>query len=262
MANTKPKQQQLTIVPDEDALLEQYAGAGISNKATDNIVPAIRILQPLSPEIAEGTLPNAKPGDFMMGSEVIPSSIGFWFQPCHWHEIWFEFAPLAAGGGFITTHPWNGYDGGRPIPPPGATTINDFTFKMGANELIHYRQWAGIVWINKQPLQRIINFKSTGHTIAKNWMNVAREANRLKSGKQRPLFGHVYHLTSERITNNKGTWYQIKVGTPVTIEQAYADGIVDDYVATIGSELLKAFQGGEVRAAVDDENVHRQQDVM
>lgn len=244
------------ILTDEEALAREFAGAGVSNKAADNIVPQVRVLQPLSPEIVEGKLPNAKAGDFLMGQTIIPGQEGFWFQPCFWDQQWFEFLPLQSGGGFVASYPWLGEHKGRPIPPQGAKVLDDYHFKMGDNELIHYRQWSGLAWINKSPLERVINFKSTGHTVARNWNNAAREANRFSDGSVRPLFMHIYHLTTERNSNAKGTWYQISVGNPVLLSAAneQAKQIVgNDPIAVVrlGSELYKAFQGGERVAEVD-----------
>lgn len=238
----------LTTV-EEEALARQYAGAGVSTKAADNIVPQVRILQPLSPEIVESKVPGAKPGDFLMGTDVMQD---FWFQPCFWDQRWFEFMPLSSGGGFVSSHEWVGETRNGPIPPKGATKVDDFRFKMGDNELVHYRQWAGLAWIDKRPLERTINFKSTGHTVARQWNNKAREANRLSDGTIRPLFGHVYHLTTERITNAKGTWYQLQVGNPVLLSQA-KDIVGEDWakVAALGNALNQAFTGGERKAEVD-----------
>jgi hypothetical protein len=259
-AANKQQQQLTTEEKEEEALARQFSGAGISNKAADNIVPQIKIMQPLSPEIVDGKLPNAKPGDFLIGSSIIPGAEGFWFQPCHWDQLWLEFQPLQSGGGFVASHPWLGDVRGRPNLPAEARAIDDFHYKIGDNELIHYRQWAGLAWIDKHPLERTINFKSTGHTIARNWNNAAREAHRFHDGTVRPLFAHIYKLTTERISNAKGTWYQLKVGEPVLLSnrvQQAKDIVGDDTLSVVklGAELYKAFAAGDLQAEVEAEPV-------
>lgn len=241
----------------EAAFLRDTAGAGVSTKAADNIVPQVRILQPGSPEIVDGKMINVKAGDFLMGTTVIPGQDGFWFQPCYWDQRWFEFLPLAAGGGFVAAYEWRGETKGRPIPPEGAKVLDDYHFKMGDNELVHYRQWAGLAWIDGRPLERVINFKSTGHTVAREWNNVAREANRNADGTTRALYTHIYHLTTERISNAKGTWHRLAVGAPASLlkptsEQAKAVVGNDTFaVAMLGRQLYEAFTAGERKAEAD-----------
>jgi len=254
----------LTLAQQEEAFAREFAGAGVSTKAADNIVPQVRILQPLSPEIVDDPpLKDAKAGDFLMGSLLIPGKKGFWYQPCFWDQRWFEFMPLDQGGGFVASYEWLGEDKGVPIAPKDAKKIDDYHFKMGNNELLHYRQWAGIAWIDQRPLERVINFKSTGHTVARNWNNTAREANRFADGASRPLFMHLYHLTTEKRSNASGTWFSLNVGHPVLLSSSIdaAKAVVGDdiiAVAKLGANLFNAFQQGS-KVAERDERVQTDQ---
>lgn len=249
-----PSQEQAvpaTATSEFDDWMKSQAGQGISNRQEDNIVPQIGILQPLSPAIVNEEFPDAKAGDFIIGNEIVSGQKGIWFQPCHTSDIWFEFAPMSAGGGFVASHEFTGYRGGKPILPPGAVSEGGFDVRMGDNVLLHYKQWAGLLWVNKHPVERIINFKSTGHTIQKQWMTQARER-RFDDGTQMGLYTHVYHLTTEKMTNQKGTWFQLKVGQYQRINQA-EDIIGNPMVAArMGEALHKAFMGGERQAQAGD----------
>src|SRR5215467_6348285 len=90
-----------------ERMMREDAGAGISNRAADTLIPQITVLQPQSPETLAG---KGRPGDFLAGDRVIPAADGVWFQPCGVRDLWIEFEPLDRGGGFVGTHPFTGYN--------------------------------------------------------------------------------------------------------------------------------------------------------
>jgi hypothetical protein len=228
-----------------DDRMRADAGQGISTAASDNMVPQISILQPLSPEVLDGPgqIPKAKAGDFLLGDVLISGKDGFYFQPANMTQIWLEFNPLDQGGGFVAAYPWNGENN----PPPGTSSNGRFRYEFdNGNQCIHYRQLAGIVWRDKIGLEFVVPFKSTGHSIARQWMTDAMRANRL-GGESRPLFGHLYRLQTTPVKNNKGQWFALKVGPPILLGTAEADQIVgnseDAYV--MGKALAGAFESQE-----------------
>jgi len=248
---------------DLDEMMRQDAGMGISNRAEDNIVPQLKVLQPLSPEVTEGPekVPGAQAGDFLLGTTLIKGKEGIWFQPCHMDHKLFEFMPLDRGGGFVAEHPMKRdakgiavfTDEGDPALPQRAVKLDRFRYEINDNNLIHYRQLAGFAWkysdkeleTTGQPY--VISFKSTGHTTMRQWMTKASRSNQMKDGTQRPLFAHLYHLTTSHQRNAKGQWYSLEVGDAELIRK----GLVSDpnSVYLMGRALASAFASGEKESA-------------
>ena len=258
MAQVAKKTGDVAVVSALDELMQQHKGAGLSNRAEDNLVPQISILQPLSPEVLEGPdkIAGAKPGDFLVTGKIISGREGFWFQPCFVDQTWLEFTPLQSGGGFVAQHPFVGVDGsGNAVPPPGAMAIGKMRYKMAnGNEVIHYRQLAGILWTAEAGqsigLEHVISFKSTGHTVMREWMTKAGQANRFANGDQRPLYGHVYKVTTEQRRNASGQWFAVKVGEPLLLGAKESEAVVGDPMRafTMGAALSDAFAAKEKRA--------------
>jgi hypothetical protein len=235
-------------------LMRGDAGHGVSTKAEDNLVPRVKVLQPLSPQVLDGTdkVDGARPGDFLLGDQLLAGKSGFWFQPCSFTQVWLEFKPLDQGGGFVGAHSFTRED----EPPPGTIRYDKMKHKFSAsgNECIHYRQVAGIAWQNQQGLEYVVTFKSTGHTIAREWMTIAGRANRYDDGKPRPLYSHIYRLTTSQRKNQAGQWFVIDVGAPLLLLDADAAQIVGDSMRAyvMGKALASAFDTGEKHAEVDE----------
>jgi len=241
--------------PDDlDALLREHAGEGVSTDAADNLVPQIRVLQPLSPEVTAG---KAAAGDFQLPDRVIKGSEGLWFQPCWRDNIWLEFTPRDRGGGFVGAHAFSGFDpSGNAIAPQGSRRQGAFGHVMAAtgNDVAHYSQWSGLMWdAPGRALEHVINFSKSGHTIQKKWNTKALQADRFPDGRSQALFAHVYHLTTYQTRNAKGTWYLIEVGPAVLIKSPEAAEVVGDQLQAlrVAIALASAFKNREKVAAQD-----------
>jgi hypothetical protein len=271
-------QDKLPAESDLSKEMESDAGAGISNRAEDNIVPTLKWLQPLSPEVMAGSgqIKGAAPGDFLLANQLVKAADGIWFQPCFMEHKLFEFTPLDRGGGFVAEHAMTVDDLGHPvfdtsndpILPPGCRKTGLFKYEFSnGNSLIHYRQLAGIVWKDKSGSPYSINFKSTGHTVMREWMTTAGKANMFPNGHQRPLYSHVYQLHTGARRNAKGQWFVLEVGEPVCLDPSivsknFFEGttptpimeIVGDpvYAYRIGKALNQAFKRRERAAATPE----------
>lgn len=256
-----------TVSEDLDAMMREDAGMGISNRPEDNIVPQLKVLQPLSPEVMDGPdrVPGAQAGDFLLGTTLVKGKEGIWFQPCAIQHKLFEFMPLDRGGGFVAEHPMARdeqgtvmfEEGGDPVLPSRAVKVDKFRYEINDNNLIHYRQLAGFAWVyagskrlEEQGQPYVISFKSTGHTTMRMWMTKAARANQFADGNQRPLFAHLYRLTTSHQRNAKGQWYALEVGDPVLI----APGVVAEpaQVYRTGRALAQAFARGEKESALPE----------
>lgn len=212
-------------VTNLDEEMRADAGMGVSTRAADNIVPSISVLQPLSPEVLDGPdqIANSKPGDFLMANAAQPlvdGKTGVWFQPCATTEWWFEFIPRDAGGGFVARYQVEYDEREQLIPPPGAeqdpSNAFRYFFPESNHSCIHYRFVAGFAWIDTLGLEYVIPFYGTGHTVCRMW-NTKWTRKRFQNGLIKPAFSHLYHLTTGRRTNKKGTWFSIETsdGTPL-----------------------------------------------
>jgi hypothetical protein len=243
-------------------MMQESAGAGVSNRSEDNIVPSLKVLQPMSPELEpDSGVENARAGDFLLGGKVIAGKEGVWFQPCHQDHKLFEFVDLERGGGFVAEHPIKRDEGGDPayvngdLPmPTGAIKTDRFSWGFeNGNQLVHYRHMAGIAWVDGAAIPCVIPFKSTGHTVAKKWMSKARTANPFPNGKQRAIFSHLYKVTSLHRRNTKGQWFEVDVGDPVCLDPRVSPAVLEivsnpTMAMKMGMDLNKAFISGE-RAA-------------
>jgi len=237
-----------------EEMMRAHAGEGVSTDASDNLVPGIRVLQPLSPAVTSG---RAAAGDFALADRVIKGTEGLWFQVCWQDNIWLEFNPRERGGGYVAAHPFSGYDqSGDAVPPPGSRRSGQYGHVMAAsgNDVAHYAQWSGFMWESPgRGLEHVINFAKSGHTTRRKWNTKMLQANRYPDGRSRPIFGHVYHLTTYQTRNSKGTWYLVDVGPPVMLGTPEAADVVGDSLLALqmAIEMRRAFECKEKVASVD-----------
>src|SRR5215475_6563307 len=97
------------MVPDD--LLEATeadAGAGVSFKQEDQLLPLIYILQSNSPAVekrSEAYIEGAEPGHFWMRNSIIPirdGVLGIEVIPCEMMRTWIEWLPNRQG--FVARH--------------------------------------------------------------------------------------------------------------------------------------------------------------
>jgi hypothetical protein len=235
-----------------DRMMNEDSGVGVSRKAADNLVPRIGLLQPLSPLVTSGA---AAAGDFTLGEDIVAGKTGFYFQPAYLDQLWLEFRPLDEGGGFVAAHPFTS----ESDPPAGAKQTKPFRWRSDAgNELIHYRQMAGLAWRERIGLEFVIPFKSTGHTVAREWNTRSGRTNVLPDGRARSLFNHVWHLTSVMVKKGPYTWFSVHVGDAVLLaaaNAARADVVVGDWRNAYlrGRSLNAAFASHEKVGELDTE---------
>ena len=251
---------ELKKVHDADALmalLEEHAGEGVSRERADNLVPNIIIAQPLSPFVTDG---RAKAGDFWFPTtgRAVSGTEGIIFQPCAHDNMWMEFRPRPEGGGFVRTYPWLGFrddEKGAPILTEEVKQIQSWPPVLRSadgGEVSNNRVWAGIYWEHGDGTEYVIKFTSTGHTTARNWNFAALSANKLASGKPRPLWGQLYKLTTFVKRAQGYSWNMLNVGPPIPLEKA--EEFVGDPARAfaLGETLHDSFAKKEQSAAIDE----------
>jgi hypothetical protein len=256
------KTAQSTQVADQtdiDAFMKQTAGQGVSALASDNIVPQVDIMQPLSPRVTDEGL---KPGDIVLNNAPDPIVTEFYFQPCATTKSWFRFVPRDSGGGFVDrwaidkswpTYPVGHPLAGEPMPPPGAKqkggseSSKDYSFDNGDN-CIFYRHLAGIVWRDTLPMMFVLPFKGSGHSTWKNWNG--KMLSPLPSiGGSPACFTAVYRVGSYMRSNKKGKWFDFDVGDRIMLNDPKGREIVGADVLgamKFGKQLADRFDVGDV----------------
>jgi hypothetical protein len=258
------------IVHDVSSMMLEDADSGISTDAKDNVVPFMRVLQALSPQLDDTKathIEGAKVGDILLpnyAGRFVSGAKGILFQPCAFYKAWPEFVPRLRGGGFKGR-----YDNrvatradvarmrgrvklGEDIPDleeDVAVRIGDAGFPVwerpvAGTELIYTRYHPGFaIFEDGQTIPYVIDLKSTGHKVSKNWMSIMN-SHRLPNGRIEPSWARLYHITTGKTSNPKGTFAQY------VIEER--PGLVDEVAYLRGRDLFKAFTSGEV---VLDEDV-------
>jgi hypothetical protein len=206
---------------NDDPLAFLYAEAasdapdiGTSAAPEDNLVPLIYILQPLSPQVLEGSdtyMPGAKAGTIWLrnfAEPFIDGNVGILFQPCCFSKDWIEWIPRKAGGGFVARHE---------ECPPGAELVEDdengrVVHRLpNGNEVVEVRYHMGYVHRGvDQRLPFVIPMTSTGHTVSKNWVFNMNQR-RLPNGMRAKSFMGLYRLRTKLRKNKKGAWFAFEV---------------------------------------------------
>jgi hypothetical protein len=255
--------------------MQTDAGKGLSKDASDNLVPLIYLLQPLSPQVMKGDparIEGAEAGDiYLRNAEdpIIKGEDGMLFQPSHFWKDIVEWQPDRQG--FVARHDisclpnkeenkgWTGtLKDVQEIPDeedPNAWPR--YVRKSNNNEVVETRYFAGNVYFDdgRAPLPFIIPLSSTGHSFGKQWMFL-QNSQTFPDGSSTPSWAFIYRLTTKMKTNNKGSWYSYSVQKERALD--YSDAVIkNDVVVSLGSEyergaaLNQAFTTGKKK--IDDE---------
>jgi hypothetical protein len=209
--------------PDMDeAEFRATAGAGLSTKQSDNVVPIIYILHYTSPQVDErdpAYVRGARPGDLLLrgapeGEELVSSAEGILFQPCEfWNDVT-EWVPRQTGGGggkgFVAKHL---VESAREVPGAKTGPKGKFhwTTADGAHDLEDTRNFAGYVYLKsglRMPF--LIPLKGSGHAVGKAWM-AKMNAKLSPSGQPYASFAMLYRLRTEPRSNEQGKWFMYTV---------------------------------------------------
>lgn len=209
--------------------LEADAGIGRENMtAQDMAIPFISVLQALSPQVKKGPhrIDGAEEGDLFntVTQEVWAGAEGIYLVPCAFNRQYVEWAPRDSGGGYQGAHDSDAIlnqcsrdENGRDILPNGNLIV-----------LTNYH-YCLVVDEDENVLDRVVvPFSSTFLKKSRRW-NSMMSAIMIQGANGRfnpPMFSHIYKLTTEHESNNKGEWYSPVIVTkgmitnPATYETA------------------------------------------
>lgn len=190
--------------------LEADAGIGRENMtAQDMAIPFISVLQALSPQVKKGPnrIEDAEEGDLFntVTQEVWAGEDGVLLVPCAFNRQYVEWAPRDSGGGYQGAHDTDAIlatcsrdENGRDVLPNGNIIV-----------LTNYH-YCLVVDEEQNILDRVvIPFSSTFLKKSRRWNSMMSAITvQGKNGRfNPPMFSHVYKITTEHESNNKGEWY-------------------------------------------------------
>jgi len=227
-----------------EALLDQTLGLGTTQRAEDNLVPLVYVLQSNSPQVNkrnDAYIEGAEAGDIWLRHSpkpIIKGTEGISFIPCFHDRDYVEWIPRDAGGGFVGRH--------RELPKE-CKVIRDQGRKIvnrmpNGNELVDTISFAGIALLpDGRPLPYIIPMKSTNLTVARGWNGLINQ--KLKNGKVLAAFSHSYRLKTEHRKNKDGEWFVYHVEDEAKVN--------DPEILKMGWALQQAMEKGQKQAEAE-----------
>jgi len=196
---------------------KKMQGAGVSTDQADMLIPMLRILQALSPEVEKkgiSYLPGAEPGMGLLKNApnpLIDMDKGILFQPVYANKAVVEWIPRQSGGGggggFVGTYPEMPKTATQvpdPNNPKRMLTVN----KENGNLLVETRYHGGFI-IDEEgkapPMPAVIPFSSTGHTVAKGWNTLM--AQKIFEGQRVDSWAVYYRIRTRLKVRGTQSWY-------------------------------------------------------
>lgn len=215
------------------SVFESDAGAGLEHADKDSFaIPFILCLQPLSPVVVDGTVEGAKAGLFMNSVtnelyeklEVIP---------CSFRRSFLRWTPREKGGGFKGEYSPVDVELGK---VEGMQLGEDGRYYIGGTNPKEHDRLSDtrlhfVLARNKNGTwsPALVSFASTQIKKSKRWtarIQGIQLTNAQGKAFNPPSWSHVYELSSQKESNEKGTWFGVEVNMlrPVDSIEVYAQG--------------------------------------
>jgi|TARA_R110000850_G_scaffold71610_4_gene157834 hypothetical protein len=223
----------------------EFAGEGTSFDSDEMLIPFVRALQALSPQLNKKKpefIPGAEQGDLYntVTGEVWKGEEGASIVPCFQTTKYLEFVPRDQGGGF---------KGEINVTDP----ILQRTERVGSkeilphgNELVKSDQHFCLVLSGDGAYQpAVIDMKSTQLKVSRRWKTqiAMQKIKHPKTGAMitPPLFATVWKITTVEESNDQGTWFSPSVDKV---------GLVDSRELMLEAKTFRdSVVAGEVKAA-------------
>jgi len=200
------------VVPAEHAMMEQFAGSGLENVTSrDVLIPRLTIIQQLSDQMKKtkaAYIEGAEVGDILDTStnEIIERPL--YFLPVIFVKVWIEWWPRASGKGIANIFTE------EPAPELLLRAENSqVTMRANGNLCAETAQVYGMN-LSQGRRPAFISFASTQLKKSRRWMTLA-QAERLqrRDGSEYipPLFYRSYKIDTITEVNNQGDWSGWKI---------------------------------------------------
>lgn len=227
------------ITEDMAKLFAEDAGLGAEDMGReDYAIPFLKILQGLSPELQRGEpkyIPGAEIGDLVnsVTGELIKGDVGIQVVRVYFEKKYLEWRPRKAGGGLVNIT--DALDQARALKQPDVGNPDVDT------EIIETAQIYCLAIEPAGPTPVVLAWSKTKLKAARQW--AALTAAQIVNGKQVPIPGVVYRLTTKSEKNAKGTF-----AVPSIAFEGYTTQ--DLYLAA--KKFREAIQGGKVQVKHED----------
>jgi hypothetical protein len=231
------------------------AGAGFENMgADDQVVPFVRMLQALSPEVAKKSerIEGARAGMFI-NTATRDVFEDFVFVPVSTRQVYVEWRDREKGGGVVAQH-----EVSSPVVREArdrASRFNDLRTADG-NTLVQTYYVAGLMLEDADDCDGtpvMLAFTSSAIKAYKQGIGGL-----LKFSRSAPLFAHRLRISSTEMENDRGAWNTWAIGPVNPVAGNWRAGTSASLIDPSGpqgallqaaSEFLASYQSGEVKAA-------------
>lgn len=231
------------------SLAEAKQGDGLSNVTTkDVMIPRIKLLQKMNPEVDDPSLPDAKPGEIFntASRHTYSGTKGIRVVPCEFIRTYVEWAPEGSGNKApVATHPSTSSIMSRTTKSPtdGRYYLDNGNYvEETANHIVL------ILDDNDQVESRgILTMKSSQLKKSRQWNYMMMTATMEQAGKRinPPSYAYVYILSTQVEESNGKKYYGWVVNK---------EGVVPNTdVFQTGNSFALAFREGDVIASPEGE---------
>lgn len=187
-----------------------YEGAGSSGAAEDNLIPLLRVLQDLSPQVKKRDpeyIEGAEAGMVYLTNQKLiwPGDAGPQFISCHFQKGVVEWVPRDNGGGFAGQYEYMPEFAEEYENPKNGRKA--FRNPENGNDLIDTRFHFGLLDVNSIWQPAVISFSSTGHTVSKGWTAQIRAHRHPQSGRLYPSWFMRWQLDTVMKKRNDDSWF-------------------------------------------------------
>lgn len=206
-----------TLTAEEEELVRLSQKNTVFDRS-EQIIPRLKILQPLSPEVQEDGnqyIPGAKPGMFYntASNKLTPGQEGIIAVVIGHSKQTIEWMPREKGGGLVKI--WGADEGWKRNCEEEEWTKLNPTTKDG--HTIDKQRSFLILDVNPKTGETdpsFFNFRSTGNRAA-NLLATMLTQNRIKLSNGNtitpPFYYFTYKFTLDKLTNQKGTWWSPRI---------------------------------------------------
>lgn len=244
-----------TNLPSTGINYEADAGAGTEGADKDSYaIPFLVLLQPMSPPVADGSVPGARAGMLLnsITNEALDAAI---IIPCAFQRRWIRWAPRDSGGGFkgefstaeIQTLRASGQVkdlDGRFYFPLEDGSINEKKCDHLADTRNHY---VLVMRTAEEELAApmVLSLTSTNIKHSKNFLSRidSIKKQRADGSPYTPAsFSHMYRLGSVKKTNEKGTWWMVDISPVGEVKNAGLYGLAKAFHDNVVSGKVQVAQ--------------------
>jgi hypothetical protein len=205
------------LTPEEEQLIK-LSEKNTKFERNEVIIPRLKILQPLNPEVQEGEnqyIQGAKAGMFYNTSsgKLTPGQDGMIFAVVGHTRQTLEWVPRDAGGGLVKI--WGMDEGWKQLCDP--MERDKFVPITREGHTIDKQRSFLIFDVNITTGEydpSFFNLKGTGNKVA-SFLSTMLSQTRTKMGNGQiitpPYYYYLYKMTLDRMTNSKGTWWSPRI---------------------------------------------------